>query len=146
MLIDKIQEDLKQAQLKKDELKVSTLRMLLSGINYARIDKKGELTDSDVVSVVQKELKKRKEAAEGFRAGGREETASQEEAEAQVLMVYLPSRLTNEQLTKMVEDTITEVGAKSLADYGRVMSVVMGKAAGQADGGTVSELVKQKLQ
>lgn len=145
MLQSTLQSDLAQAQLQKDVLKVSTLRMLLSELNYAKIQKGQDLTDQDVIAVAQREVKKRKEAAAGFRQGGREEQAQKEEQEAEILMAYLPKQLSDEELTKVVEDTITEVGASSLSDMGKVIGVVMNKTQGQVDGGRVSALVKEKL-
>ncbi|MBI2020816.1 GatB/YqeY domain-containing protein [Candidatus Daviesbacteria bacterium] len=145
MSIDQIQEDLKAAQLNQDQIKVSTLRLLLSEIHNAEIAKGSQLSDEDVIAIVSRELKKRKEAAAGFRAGNREEQAQKEEAEGKILEAYLPAQLSNEELTKIVEDSINEVGAKGLADMGRVMGVVMGKVKGQADGGMVSSIVKKKL-
>lgn len=143
--LDRLQQDLKEAQLKRDEVKVSTLRLLLSEIHNSQIQKGGELSDEDVVAVIQREVKKRKEAAEGFRSGGREEQAQKEEAELAVLQTYLPAQLSNEELTRIVEDTINELGAKSLSDVGKVMGVVMGKVKGRSDGGMVSTLVKERL-
>jgi len=131
--------------LAKDEVKVSTLRILISEINNLRIQKNGEVTDSDIISVVQKEVKKRKEAAEGFRKGDREESASKEEAEAKILEAYLPSQLSDEELTKIVQDSINKLGANSISDMGKVISMVMGQAGQQAEGGRVSTLVKEKL-
>lgn len=145
MLLEQIKSDLKEAQLKKDNLKVETLRMLLSALIYARIQKGGDLTDEDIVAVIQREVKKRKEGAEGFRQGGREDSAQKEEEEAGVLTSYLPAQLSDEELLKLVEDAIKEVGASSLSDMGKVISLVMGKAAGQVEGTRVSVLVKEKL-
>ena len=147
--MDKLQEDLKEAQLARDEVKVSTLRLLLSEIKNAEIAKGGPsaggLSDEDVVSVIQKEVKKRKEAAAGFRSGGREDSALKEESELKILEGYLPAQMSNEELTKVVEDTITEVGVSSIQDMGKVIGAVMGKVKGQADGGVVSKIVKQRL-
>ncbi len=145
MLLNQLQNDLREAQLARDEIKVSTLRLLLSEIKNAEIARGGSLTDNDVVTVTAREVKKRKEAAEGFRKGGREEQALKEEAELKVLQSYLPEMLSNEELTKLVQDSITEVGATTISDMGKVMSAVMGKVAGRADGGTVSALVRKKL-
>lgn len=145
MLVEKLQNDLKQAQLAREEVKVSTLRLLLSEIHNVEIAKGEKLSDEDVISVIQREVKKRKEAAVGFRAGGREESAQREEAELKVLESYLPAQLSNEVLTKLIEESINEVGAKSQADMGRVMGVVMGKVKGQVDGNIVSSIVKEKL-
>lgn len=144
-MVDKIQSDLKEAQLSRDEVKVSTLRLLLSEIKNTEISKGGALSDEDIISVVQKEVKKRKEAAIGFRSGGREEAAQKEEAESLILENYLPTQLSNEELTKTVESTITELGATSISDMGKVIGAVMGKVRGQADGGSVSSIVKDRL-
>lgn len=144
-MLDKIQNDLRQAQLEREEIKVSTLRLLLSEINNARIAKGSDLSQEETVAVIQKEIKKRKEAAAGFRSGGREDQAVKEENEAKVLQRYLPAGLSNEELTKLVDDTINEVGASSLQDMGRIMGAVMSKVAGRADGGAVSQLVKERL-
>lgn len=145
MLIDKIKEDLKNAQITRDEVKVSTLRLLLSETTNAQIAKGADLSDQDIVSVIQREVKKRKEAAQGFRNGDREEQAVKEELEAKVLKGYLPQQLSDEELTKIIEGTITEVGANSIQDMGKVIGVVMGKVAGKVDGGRVSVLVREKL-
>ncbi len=146
MLLSKLQSDLKNAQLERDEIKVSTLRLLLSEIKNTEIQKGGELSDEDVISVIQKEVKKRKEAALGFRSGGREEQAQKEEAEGTILQAYLPAQLSNEELTRIVKESINETGATSIQDMGKVIGMVMGKVRGQAQGSTVSALVKEKLK
>lgn len=145
MLVDQIKSDLKNAQLNKEELRVSTLRLLVSEIKYSEIDKVSELSDEEVVVVIRREVKKRKEAALGFRSGNREEAALKEEAELKILGSYLPAQMSQEDLSKIVDEAITEIGASSLADMGKVMGVAMGKVKGQADGGTVSAIVKEKL-
>ena len=145
MMLNKIQNDLKQAQLSRDGIKVSTLRLLLSEIHNGQIQKGEELSNEEIVQIISREAKKRKEASLAFRQGGREESALKEEEEGKVLEGYLPSQLTDEALTKIVGDTITEVGATTISDMGKVMSMVMGKVAGRADGGIVSALVRKKL-
>jgi len=130
--------------LSRDKVKVSTLRLLVSEIHNAEI-KQGVLTDQDLISVIQREVKKRREAAEGFRKGGREDSAQKEESEAKILQGYLPSQMTDEELTAVVEQAITEVGANSVSDMGKVMGAIMGKVAGQADGTRVSTIVKERL-
>lgn len=144
-MIDKIHQDLKEAQLARDEIKTSTLRMLLSEVKNAEIAKGTELSGEDLMSVIAREAKKRKEAAVGFRQGGREESALKEESELKILEIYLPTQLSNEELTKIVEEAINELGASSITDMGKVIGVVMGKVKGQADGGSVSAIVKEKL-
>ena len=145
MLLDQIQTDLKNAQLARDEIKVSTLRLLLSEIHNAQIQKGAKVSDQDVILVLQSEAKKRKEATAAFRSGDREEAALKEEAELKILEGYLPSKLSNEELTKIVLDTINELGATTIADMGKVMGVVMSEVKGRADGGMVSAMVKEKL-
>lgn len=145
MLLDKIQSDLREAQLSRDETRVSTLRLLLSEIKNQEIAVGTVLSDEDVILLIRKEAKKRKEASAGFRSGGREDSALKEEAELKVLESYLPAQLPNEELTKIVEEVINEMGASSMADMGKVIGAVMGKVKGQADGGTVSSIVKEKL-
>lgn len=145
MLLEQIQSDLKNAQLARDEIKVSALRLLLSEIHNGQIQKGADLAEEDIIAVVKREAKKRKEAALAFRSGSREEAAVKEEAELKILEGYLPAQMSQEELAKIVEESISEVGASSLADIGKVMGVVMGKVKGQADGGTVSTLVKTKL-
>lgn len=144
-MVDKIQADLKQAQLSRDEVKVSTLRLLLSEIKNAEIQKGSPLIDEEIITVVQKEVKKRKEAATAFRSGGREEQAKKEEAEAKILEGYLPAQLQLGELTKIVETTITELGATTISDMGKVIGAVMGKVKGRSNGGSVSSIVKMKL-
>ncbi len=154
MLLDKLQADLKEAQLNRDEVRVSTLRLLLSEIHNTRIQKGAEISDQDIVPVIRREAKKRKEAAVGFRSGNREELALKEEAELKILEDYLPAGLTNEELTKIVLDTISEacqlalvneLGRPSLQDMGKIIRLVMEKVSGRADGGVVSALVKERL-
>ncbi len=147
MLIDTIQTDLKNAQLDKNELKVSTLRLLLSEIKYAEIKKNEEdqtLSDDETIIVVQKEVKKRKEAADGFRQGGREETAQKEEAEAEILAKYLPKQLTDEELNSIIDEAIIKTGALGRSDMGRVIGFVMGQVRGSVDGARVSNLLQKK--
>lgn len=146
MLADTLRADLQKAQLEKNENKVSTLRMLISEIKYAEISKGQELADADLVTVIQREVKKRREAAAGFREGDREEQAVKEEQEAEILSAYLPVQLTDEELTNIVDEAISQTGAVGITDMGRVIGVVMGKAAGKTDGSRVSAVVKAKLQ
>ena len=144
---DKIKQDLKEAMLARQDLAVSTLRMLISELKNASIAKGIDsiLTDSEVISVIQKEIKKRKEASAGFRQGGREEDAKDEELEGSVLERYLPSQLSDEELTKIIENTINSIGASGIADMGKVIGAVMGKVGQSAQGGRVSVLVKTRL-
>lgn len=144
---NKIREDLKQAQLAKDELKVATLRLLISELTYAKVGKGEEpLSDDVVISLIQKEAKKRKESIDSFKKGGRDDLATNEEAELEILQTYLPEQISDEELTKIVEESINKTGASSMADMGKVIGMVMGQVGAKAEGARVSSLVKAKLQ
>lgn len=143
-----IRDNLKTAMLAKDETAVNTLRMLISEIRNAAIAKGSidtPMSNSDIVTVVQKELKKRKEAAAGFRSGGREAEALKEETEAKVLEKYLPAQLSDEGLTRIIDEAIAQTGASTIQDMGKVIGLVMSKVGQSADGSRVSSLVKQRL-
>lgn len=140
-----IQQDLKQAMLARDEITVSTLRMLLSELKYAEVRKGETLGESEVIGVIQKEIKKRREAAEGFRKGGREEQAQKEETELVVLEKYMPLQISDEELTKIVEEVINNLGATTMQDMGKVIGEVMAKVGQGAEGSRVSALIRQKL-
>ena len=142
----KIREDLKKAMIAKDETTVSTLRMLISELTYAKVAKKAEsLSDEDIISVIQKEAKKRKESIDSFTSGGRPELAEKEQVELEVLQKYLPEQISDEELTKVVEDSITKLGASQMSDMGKVIGMVMGQVGAKAEGARVSSLVKEKL-
>ncbi len=142
---NQLKEDLKQAQLMENELVVATIRLVLSEIKNTQIAKREVLTDDEIVQVIQKELKKRREAAEAFRKGNREELAEREEAEAAVLQKYLPEQMSDDQLTKVINGVITELGAAEMKDMGRVIGAVRGKVGSSADGFKISQIVKEKL-
>lgn len=148
MLKDTIQEDLKQAMLSKDEEKLSTIRMLKSALQYFEIQKGGanyQATDEDVIEVVGREIKKRRESIEMFEKGGRQELADKEKNELTILQTYLPEQLSEEEIKKMVQDAILETKATTMADMGKVMGVLSPKTKGKADGGFVSSKVREKL-
>lgn len=143
---NKIREDLKQAQLNRDEVKVSTLRLLISELTYAKVAKKVEtLSDEDLISVIQKAVKQRKESIESFKKGAREDLASKEEAELAILQTYLPEQISDEELTSLVRESINEIGATSMADMGKVIGLVIGKVGQKAEGSRVSALVRENL-
>jgi uncharacterized protein len=148
MLKDKLQEDMKAAMIAKDEDKLSTLRMLKSALQYAEIAKGAgyEATDEDVVEVVSKEVKKRREAIDLYEKGGRPELADKEKKEIEVLSVYLPEQMDEKEVSKLVDEAISSSGASSIQDMGKVMGILMPKVKGKADAGMVSSLVRQKLQ
>jgi len=148
-MIEKIQENLVEAQKAKDELKVSTLRLLLGAIKNFAIAKESasyNLTDEEIVGVIQKEIKQRKESIESYKAGNRQELADKESKELEILQAYLPEQMSEEEIRKLVELAIAETGASSIAEMGKVMGVLSPKLKGKADMGVVSGIVKEKLE
>jgi len=142
----KIQQDLKEA-LKSQELdKLSTLRMLSSSIHNKQIEKGALLSDDEVIQVIAKEVRKRREAAEQYQKGGRVELAEKEIKEAEILETYLPKRLSEEELRTIIKKVISQTGASSLADMGKVMAETMRQVKGRAEGGIVSKLVRDFLE
>lgn len=145
MLIEKIERDLKNALKSKDQLRVSTLRLLKSAIGYLAIEKKDDLKDDDVISVIKKQVKQRKDSIEGFKKGNREDLAQKEHSELEILKVYLPEEITPEALSVIIDEAINETGASTSKDMGMVMKAVMAKTKGSADGKAVSSIVNEKL-
>lgn len=146
MLNDKILADLKQAMLARDNVRVSTLRMLKSAVEYHKIEKKQEnLTDADVVAVIKKQIKQRQDSIEGFEKGGRADLAEKEKAELAILKSYLPEELSSAQVEEIVKATIAELGATTRADMGKVMKAVQAKTAGRADNRVISQIVSANL-
>lgn len=148
MLKQKLQDELRQSMLAKDILKTSVLRLLLSGINYYEIAKGGagyEATDEDVLSVIQKEAKQRRDSIEEFKKANRSELVEKETKELEILQIYLPAQMSEDQIREIVKQTTSEIGATSPADMGKVMGALMSKIKGKADGGMVSKIVKEAL-
>lgn len=144
----KIQEELKRAMLARDTLKTSVLRMLKSAITYYEIQKGGagyEATDEDVLAVIQKEAKQRKDSIEEFKKAGRQELVDKEAKELEMLQVYLPQQMNEEEIKKLVIEAIKETNAKNMQDIGRIMGLLMSKVKGKADGSLVSKIVREEL-
>lgn len=145
-LQDRLSQDMKAAMLAKDAERLSTLRLLKSVVGYVQIERKTEkLSDADFVGVVQKEVKKRRDAIEQYEKGGRPELAAKEKNEITVLETFLPKAFSPEELEQLVKATIQEVGATSKREMGPVIKAVQAKAAGRADGKTISALVGKLL-
>jgi len=145
MLIDQIRTDLQAALREKDEVVKSVLRLTLSVLKNKEIDKKEALIDEEVVIVLQKEAKKRKESIEAFAQGNRPELVRKEREELAVLDKYLPQEMKAEELEKIVQETVSQVGAEGAKDFGKVMGAVMGKVKGRIGGDRVAERVKKAL-
>ena len=144
-LVTRIEQELKEARLARDEPRRDALSLLLSSLRSAEKELQRPLSDDEALQVLQRERKRRVEAAEAFRAGGREEQAAGEEYELEVLEAFMPEPLSEDALEEIIDDVIAEVGATSLRDLGRVMADVMKQVSGRADGSTVSQLVREKL-
>ena len=145
-LLERISGEIKAAMLAKDADRLSTLRLLKSALGYVQIEKKVEtLADAEVIAVVQKEIKKRRDSVEQFTTGGRPELAAKETAEIAVLETFLPQALSADELELLVRSTIQELGATSKKEMGPVIKAVQAKAAGRADGKSISTLVGKLL-
>jgi uncharacterized protein YqeY len=124
---------------------VAALRLLVDALQKEAKQARGELDEQAEIAVLKRERKRRAEAADAYRKGGREDTAAVEQAEAELIDGYLPAQISDEELQQLIVDAVAETGAQSPKEMGRVMSAVMSKAAGRADGRRVSELVKERL-
>jgi uncharacterized protein YqeY len=144
-LIVRIEEELKAARLARDGDRRDALSLVLNALRAAEKELARELSDDEELQVLQRERKRRLEAAEAFRAGGREEQADDEEYELEVLEEFMPEPLSEDELEEIIDDVISEVGATSIRDLGRVMAAVMHQVSGRADGSTVNQVVKEKL-
>jgi uncharacterized protein YqeY len=144
-LIGELEGELERAMKERDADRRDALRLIISSLRSAEKELQRPLHDEEELQVLQRERKKRVEAADAFRAAGREEQAEAEEAELDVLEEFMPEPLTEDELEEIVDDAIAETGATSLRDLGRVMADVMPQIAGRADGSAVSQLVREKL-
>ena len=144
-LKEQIEEDVKKAMKSRDQLKLDTLRMVVSTIKNKEIEKKGSLDDGTVSSIVSTLVKQRREAAELYRKGQRDDLAEKEEQEIVFLKEYLPEEMSEDELGKVIDVVIEEEKASSAAHMGQVMKMVMSRVAGRADGKVVSNLVRIKL-
>ena len=144
-LIARLEDELKQAMVARDQPRRDALRLILSSLRSAEKELRRPLHDDEELQVLQRERKRRLEAAEAFRGGGREEQAQAEEQELAVLEEFMPEPLGEEELEEIIDDAIAEVGATSMRDLGRVMADVMPQVSGRADGSVVSQLVREKL-
>ncbi len=162
-LKEKIQEDLKKSLKEKDELKTSVFRLLLASflnkekekrykiyqakpdITEKELIEKSQLTDDEIIEVISSEIKKRKEAVLGFEKGKRQELADKEKKEMEILKFYLPEQMSEEEVRGVVKEIIETIGAKTQKDIGKVMSQLMPRVKGKADGSMVSTIVKELL-
>ena len=144
-LVVRIEGELKEAMLAKAAVRRDALRLILSSLRSAEKELQRALSTDEELLVLQRERKRRLEAIEAFRAADREEQAEKEEDELDVLEEFMPEPISEDELERIVDEVIAEVGATSLRDIGRVMADVMPQVSGRADGGVVSQIVKEKL-
>ena len=144
---EKLQGDLNVAMKARDEVSSATIRMLLTAITNEEVagKEKKELSDQEVITVLSREAKKRREAAEAFEAAGRADKAAAEKAEGEVISKYLPEQLSEADIQNLISEAIAATGAAGPQDMGKVMGAIKGKIAGKADGALVSGLVKAAL-
>lgn len=147
-LKDTIKNDLKEAMKSKNELALSVIRMLTAAISSEEINKgkrEAGLNDEEVLEVLSREIKRRKDSATQFEGAGRAELAEKENQEVGIIMKYMPAQMTAEEIEKVVKESIAESGAKDEKDFGTVMKILSPKIKGRADGKQVSEVVKKML-
>ncbi len=144
-LKERLKADMKEAMKAKDKVKLSTIRMINSLIKNAEIEKRGELTDEEIIQLLMKYAKQRKESIEMYEKGGRQDLVEKEKAELAVVESYLPKQMSEDEIREIVKQTIEEVGASSIKDMGKVMKAVMPKVKGRADGSVVNRIVKELL-
>lgn len=142
---EQIEKDLIEAMKAKDETKLSVLRMLKSAIKNSEIQKQKELTDEDVLGVLQNQIKSRKDSITLYKQGGREELAAKEQLEIDILTPYLPEQMSDEELKNLVQKAINNTGATTMQDMGKVMGALIPQVKGKADPGLVSSIVKAEL-
>jgi len=147
-LQERLDSDLKEAMRAKDATTLGVLRMLKSALKYTAIEKSGaqaELSDAEAAQVIRKQAKQRQDSIESFEKGGRAELAAKEKKELSILNAYLPQAMSADELSKVVRETIAEIGATSKAQMGAVMKVLQAKVGGRADGKTLSQEVTRQL-
>ncbi|KAB2878347.1 GatB/YqeY domain-containing protein [bacterium] len=144
-MIDKLNTDLKNAMKSGDKMRLDTIRMMKASLQKVVIEKGNNFTPDDGISFLLAEAKRRKEAIELYEKGGRQDMADQEKKELEIISEYLPKPLDEKELLAIVEATIKDFGAQTAKDMGKVMSAVMQKVKGQADGKKIQDMVKTKL-
>tara|TARA_Y100000590_G_C15150385_1_gene799622 strand:+ start:42 stop:488 length:447 start_codon:yes stop_codon:yes gene_type:complete len=146
MLRETLDSDLKQAMRNKEALKRTVLRTMLSEIRNAEINSQTTLDDEGIISVLTKQVQQRKDSVEAYEAANRQDLVEKETAEINIISVYLPEQLPQEEVERIIEDVISQSGSSSLDDMGKVMGLVMPQVKGRADGKIVNAIVTKKLR
>jgi len=145
-LSERLNQDMKQAMKNQDKFKLSVIRMIRSSVKNLEIDQRRSLDDSEVLEVLSRELKQRKDSLLEFEKAGRDDLVADLTKEIAIISEYLPKQLEEDELKDIVDQTVAETGASSKADMGKVMAALMPKVKGRADGKLVNQLVQQRLQ
>ena len=140
-----ISEDMKSAMRAKDSVRLGTIRLLQAAIKQREVDERIELTDADVISVIEKMLKQRRVSITAYESANRADLADVEKAEVVVLQTYMPKQLTEEEVSALLEQVVADTGAASMKDMGKVMAAIKPLVAGKADMGKISGLIKSRL-
>jgi uncharacterized protein YqeY len=145
-LNERLNEDMKQAMKSQEKFKLSVIRQLRSAIKYIEIEEHRELNDEEVLHIINREVKQRRDSLQDFEKAGRDDLVEKINLELTIISKYLPQQLTEEEIQAIVKQTILEVGASSKADMGKVMGALMPKVSGRADGKIINQIVQQMLQ
>ncbi|SET41503.1 hypothetical protein SAMN05660297_02333 [Natronincola peptidivorans] len=145
-LKERLTNDLKEAMKNKQQLRKNVITLIRSDIKQTEVDKRVELQDQDIIEIVSRQLKQRKDAVDEFQKGGRDDLVQETQEEISILLEYLPEQMSEEEVANVVKETISEIGANSMKDMGKVMAAVIPKVKGKADGKIVNQIVKQQLQ
>ena len=145
MLKSRIQDDVKAAMKAKDKDRLATLRLITAAIKQREVDERIDMDDTQVLAVLEKMIKQRRDSISQYESAGRQELADQEKKEIAIIEVYMPEGLSDDEVAAMIDEAVSETGAASIRDMGKVMGVLKPKMQGRADMGKVSGLVKQKL-
>src|SRR5882757_997325 len=144
-LKDRITEDMKTAMRAGEKERLATIRLILSAVKQREVDERIQLDDSQVLAVLEKMIKQRKESITQFESGGRADLVAKEQAELAILQVYLPAQMSEAEIDALIAEAMAATGATSIKDMGKVMGIMKAKAQGKADMGAVSARIKQKL-
>jgi hypothetical protein len=144
-LVDEIQKDMYKAMKEKEKERINALRNIIGKLKYKYIDKRDKLTEQEEIKVIQSLAKQRRESMEMYKQGGRNDLVETETKELSIIEEYLPQAMSEEEVRRLVRETVKETGAKSMSDLGKVMPLVMKKGAGKVDGKIAQEILRELL-
>ena len=145
MLLDRIKDDMKQAMRDKAKDRLNTIRLILAATKQQEVDRRVELVEADVLAILDKMLKQRRDSIEQFDKAGRDDLSDKEKREVEVIQGYMPQQFSDEEISQHIQEAISSTGAESMRDMGKVMGILKSKMQGRADMGKVSGLIKAQL-